>query len=101
MLRDGPGPHSRSCHAVALPERREHGADRCQLVAEGAAADAGPPLVSAYRRSIGVTRLESHVAVDNVGSRRVSEKNGFRSVGTFTGDDRIAMIRYQVDLGTI
>ena len=58
-------------------------------------------LLLQYAQSIGVTRLESHVAVDNVGSRRVSEKNGFRSVGTFTGEGAIAMIRYQADLGTV
>jgi RimJ/RimL family protein N-acetyltransferase len=55
-------------------------------------------LLLGYAREIGVTRLESHVAPDNLGSRRVSEKNGFRSAGTFTGEDGITMIRYQADL---
>jgi RimJ/RimL family protein N-acetyltransferase len=56
-------------------------------------------LLLQYAGSIGVTRLESHVAADNLGSRRVSEQNGFRSVGTFTDEDRNFMIRYQADLG--
>ena len=56
-------------------------------------------LLLQYAGSIGVTRLESHVAADNLGSRRVSEQNGFRSVGTFTDEDGNFMIRYQADLG--
>jgi RimJ/RimL family protein N-acetyltransferase len=55
-------------------------------------------LLLGYARSIGVTRLESHVAPDNLGSRRVSEKNGFCPAGTFTGEDGITMIRYQAEL---
>lgn len=52
-------------------------------------------LLLQYGSSIGVTRFESHVAEDNVASRRVSERNGFRAAGTFTDTDGTFMIRYQ------
>ncbi|HEY2551730.1 MAG TPA: GNAT family protein [Streptosporangiaceae bacterium] len=52
-------------------------------------------LLLQYGSSIGVTRFESHVAEDNVASRRVSEHNGFRAAGTFTDTDGTFMIRYQ------
>jgi RimJ/RimL family protein N-acetyltransferase len=52
-------------------------------------------LLLQYGSSIGVTRFESHVAEDNVASRRVSEHNGFRAAGTFTDTDGRFMIRYQ------
>lgn len=55
-------------------------------------------LLMHYARGIGVTRLEAHVAEDNLASRRVSEKAGFRQAGTFTDGDGTAMIRYQVSL---
>jgi RimJ/RimL family protein N-acetyltransferase len=48
-----------------------------------------------YAASIGITRLEAHVARDNHASRRVAESAGFTQAGTFT-DDGIEMIRYAV-----
>jgi RimJ/RimL family protein N-acetyltransferase len=56
-------------------------------------------LLLEYARSIGITRLESHVADDNVASRRVSEKAGLRPAGAFTDEDGTDMIRYQICLG--
>jgi len=52
-------------------------------------------LLCQYAASIGITSLESHVAEDNVASRRVSEKAGFSLVGTFTADDGTGMVRYE------
>jgi len=49
-----------------------------------------------YGISIGVTRFESHIAHDNLASRRVTEKAGFRCIGAFTdNDDGQFMIKYQ------
>jgi RimJ/RimL family protein N-acetyltransferase len=53
-----------------------------------------------YAGSIGITRLESHVAQDNLASRRVSEKNRFCPAGTFTDKDGISMIRYQLGMNS-
>jgi RimJ/RimL family protein N-acetyltransferase len=50
-------------------------------------------LLAGYPASIGVTRLEAHVAADNRASRRVAESAGFSQAGTFT-DDGTQMIRY-------
>jgi len=50
-------------------------------------------LLVGYAASIGVTRLEAHVAADNRASRRVAESAGFSPAGTFT-DDGTQMIRY-------
>ena len=50
-------------------------------------------LLVGYAASIGVTRLEAHVAADNRASRRVAESAGFSQAGTFT-DDGTQMIRY-------
>jgi len=52
-------------------------------------------LLRHYAASIGITRLESHVAEDNLPSRRVSEKAGFSLVGPFTADDGTSMVRYE------
>jgi RimJ/RimL family protein N-acetyltransferase len=46
-----------------------------------------------YAASIGVTRLEAHIAPDNHASQRVAESAGFTRAGTFT-DDGGEMIRY-------
>lgn len=48
-----------------------------------------------YGRSIGIARFEAHVAVDNLASRRVSEKAGFRLAGTFTDEHGTPMVRYR------
>ena len=52
-------------------------------------------LLLRYGNSIGVTRFESHVAADNLASRRVSEKAGFSCIAKFTDDDGTLMVRYQ------
>ena len=52
-------------------------------------------LLVGYGRSLGVTRFESQVATDNVASRRVSEKAGFRRAGTFTDEDGNLMVSYR------
>ena len=44
-------------------------------------------LLVGYAASIGVTRLEAHVAPDNHASRRVAEAAGFIQADTFTDDD--------------
>ena len=51
-------------------------------------------LLVGYAASIGVTRLEAHIALDNHASRRVAEAAGFAQAGTFTDDDGTEMIRY-------
>jgi RimJ/RimL family protein N-acetyltransferase len=51
-------------------------------------------LLLGYAASIGVTRLEAHVATDNHASRRVAESAGFTQACTFTDDDGTEMIRY-------
>ena len=51
-------------------------------------------LLLGFATSIGVTRLEAHVATDNRASRRVAESAGFTQAGTFTDDDGTEMIRY-------
>ena len=56
-------------------------------------------LLLQYALSIGVTRLESHVAEDNLASRRVSEKAGFRPASKFTAN-RTGIIRYKARLQT-
>jgi RimJ/RimL family protein N-acetyltransferase len=40
-------------------------------------------LLAGYAASIGVTRLEAHVASDNHASRRVAESAGFTYAGIF------------------
>jgi RimJ/RimL family protein N-acetyltransferase len=52
-------------------------------------------LLLQYARSIGVTRAEADVAIDNLASRRVAEKTGFHLVSTFTAEDGSGMLRYQ------
>jgi RimJ/RimL family protein N-acetyltransferase len=54
-------------------------------------------LLVGYAASIGVTRLEAHVALDNHASRRVAEAAGFTQASTFTGEDGTEMIRYTRD----
>jgi RimJ/RimL family protein N-acetyltransferase len=51
-------------------------------------------LLVGYAASVGVTRLESHVAASNHASRRVAEAAGFTQAGTFTDGDGTEMIRY-------
>ena len=51
-------------------------------------------LLVGYAASIGVTRLEAHVAPDNHASRRVAEAAGFTHAGTFTDGDGTEFIRY-------
>ena len=55
-------------------------------------------LLCGYAASIGVTRLEAHVATDNHASRRVAESAGFTQAGTFTDDDDTEMIRYTCEV---
>jgi RimJ/RimL family protein N-acetyltransferase len=54
-------------------------------------------LLVRYAASIGVTRLEAHVAHDNHASRRVAEAAGFTQASTFTDHDGTEMIRYTRD----
>jgi RimJ/RimL family protein N-acetyltransferase len=54
-------------------------------------------LLVRYAASIGVTRLEAHVALDNHASRRVAEAAGFTQAGTFTDHDGTEMIHYTRD----
>lgn len=54
-------------------------------------------LLVGYATSIGVTRLEAHVALDNHASRRVAEAAGFTQAGTFTDGDGTKIIRYTRD----
>lgn len=58
-------------------------------------------LLLQYALSIGVTRLEAHVAEDNLASRRVSEKAGFRPASKFTAEDSTDIIRYKACLQNI
>ena len=51
-------------------------------------------LLVGYAASIGVTRLEAQIALDNHASRRVAQAAGFAQAGTFTDDDGTEMIRY-------
>jgi RimJ/RimL family protein N-acetyltransferase len=51
-------------------------------------------LLVGYADSIGVTRLEAHVAPDNHASRRVAEAAGFTQSGTFADGDGTEMTRY-------
>lgn len=50
-------------------------------------------LLVRYAASIGVTRLEAHITLDNHASRCVAEAAGFAQAGTFTDDDGTEMIR--------
>jgi RimJ/RimL family protein N-acetyltransferase len=58
-------------------------------------------LLCDYAASIGITRLEAHVATDNHASRRVAESAGFTDTGTFTeeGEQRIRYVR-ELSLGS-
>lgn len=58
-------------------------------------------LLLQYARSIGVTQAEADVAADNLASRRVAEKTGFRLASTFTAEDGTDMVRYQARLQNI
>jgi RimJ/RimL family protein N-acetyltransferase len=51
-----------------------------------------------YAKSIGIHDAEAHIAADNHPSRRVAEKAGFRSAGTYKAEDGTGMIRYQIHL---
>jgi RimJ/RimL family protein N-acetyltransferase len=76
---DGAGEVSYWTHAG----KRGRGHARCALA-----------LLVCYAASIGVTRLEAHVAPDNHASRHVAEVGGFTQAGTFTDHDGTEMIRY-------
>jgi RimJ/RimL family protein N-acetyltransferase len=76
---DGTGEVSYWTHAG----QRGRGHARCALA-----------LLVGYAASIGVTRLQAHVALDNHASRRVAEAAGFTRAGTVTDDDGTEMIRY-------
>ena len=52
-------------------------------------------LLRRYALSIGIARLESHVAEDDMASRRVSEKAGFLLSGRFTAEDGTRMLCYR------
>ena len=54
-------------------------------------------LLVRYAASIGITRLEAHVALDNHASRRVAQAAGFTQASIFTDDDGTEMIRYTRD----
>jgi len=54
-------------------------------------------LLVGYAASIGVTRLEAHVAPDNHASRHVAEAVGFIQADTFTDSDGTEFIRYARD----
>ena len=54
-------------------------------------------LLAGYAASIGVTRLEAHVAPDNHASRHVAEAAGFTQAGTVTDGDGNEFIRYTRD----
>jgi len=54
-------------------------------------------LLAGYAASIGVTRLEAHVAPGNHASRRVAEAAGFIQADTFTDGDGTEFIRYTRD----
>ncbi len=81
----GPGELSERPHA----RRRGRRGPRGRRHARNALA-----LLLSYAASIGVTRLEAHVATGNQASRRVAESVGFSQAGTFTDDDGTEMIRY-------
>jgi RimJ/RimL family protein N-acetyltransferase len=53
-------------------------------------------LLCDYAASIGVTRLEAHIAVDNHASRHVAEAAGFTESCTITeeGEPRVRYLRY-------
>jgi len=54
-------------------------------------------LLVGYAASIGVTRLEAHIAPDNRASRRVAEAAGFAQAGNFTDGGGTEFIRYTRD----
>lgn len=54
-------------------------------------------LLVGYAASIGVTRLEAHVAPYNHASRHVAEAAGFTQADTFTDGDGTEFIRYTRD----
>jgi RimJ/RimL family protein N-acetyltransferase len=51
-------------------------------------------LLCRYAASIGIARLEAHVATDNYASRRVAEGAGFEAQGLFTDEHGQVMMRY-------
>jgi RimJ/RimL family protein N-acetyltransferase len=53
-----------------------------------------------YAASIGVPRLEAHIAPDNHASRRVAQSAGFALAGSFM-DDGTEMIRYVAEFATM
>jgi RimJ/RimL family protein N-acetyltransferase len=54
-------------------------------------------LLVGYAASVGVTRLEAHVAPGNHAPRGVAEAVGFIQAGTFTDGDGTEFIRYTRD----
>lgn len=51
-------------------------------------------LLCRYAASLGITRLEAHMAPDNLGSRRVAERAGFTELSVFTSEDGQQLVRY-------
>lgn len=69
-----------------------HAAERNKGYATGAVR-----LLVEYARSVGVDRIEAHVAEDNTASRRVAEKAGFELVSGVVDEDGTPMVRYQLE----
>jgi RimJ/RimL family protein N-acetyltransferase len=63
-------------------------------------ATRGVKLLVEYADSLGVARLEAHVAEDNDASRQVADSVGFRYLNEFTDDDGTRMVRYERRTGS-
>ncbi len=63
-------------------------------------ATRGVKLLVEYADSLGVARLEAHVAEDNDASRQVAASVGFRYLNEFTDDDGTQMVRYERRTGS-
>ncbi len=63
-------------------------------------ATRGVKLLVEYADSLGVARLEAHVAEDNDASRQVADGVGFRYLNEFTDDDGTRMVRYERRTGS-
>lgn len=51
-------------------------------------------LLVGFAQTLGLSQLESHIAADNVASRRVSEGAGFLPESTYTDDNGDLMVRF-------
>lgn len=58
-------------------------------------------LLVQYADSLGVARLEAHVAEDNHASRQVAERVGLEYLNEFTDDDGTRMVRYERRAGSL